>query len=178
MESSARYVGIVMRSYMSILGMVVSLCAFSATARADIDLELTALIGGGVDTGSASNNPYALQLGGAAELIVNGYVLGARATRSFGTDSSAGRRVDDMRTLGADLGYEWEFALLHIGPRLGIGQIRERNDGLRAPYLEPGAVAEIELGLFVVGVDARYRVAIKDSVANGLLVSGKIGLRF
>jgi len=67
---------------------------------------------------------------------------------------------------------------LHIGPRLGIGQVREHDDGLRAPYLEPGAVAEVEVGWFVVGADVRYRVAIKDNVASGLLVFGKLGLRF
>ncbi len=168
-----------MRNYIWLLSTVVALCGVSETARADFDLEFTGLIGSGVDTGNADNNPYALQIGGAAEVIVNGYVLGARATRSFGTNSSEGRNVNDLRAIGADLGYEWEFALLHIGPRLGIGQVRERGDGgFSAPYLEPGAVAEIEVGWFVVGADLRYRFAINDSVANGFLAYGKAGLRF
>jgi len=167
-----------MRSYISLCGLVLALCAVSARARADVDLEVAALVGTGVDTGNAPNNPYALQIGAAAELIVSGYVLGARATRSFGTNSDSGRAVNDLRTLGADVGYEWELALLHIGPRLGVGQISERNNGFKAPYLEPGAVAEVELGWFVAGVDVRYRVAINNTVANGLLVFGKLGLRF
>lgn len=178
MGSEASYVAALMRSYLSLLGLVLAFSAVSATAQAGVDVELTGLLGTGVDTGNAPNNPYALQIGGAAELIVSGYVLGFRATRSIGTDSDNPRNVDDLRTLGADLGYEWELALLHIGPRFGVGQVRERNDGLRAPYIEPGAVAEIEIGLFVIGADLRYRVAIQDSSANGLLVYGKMGLRF
>jgi hypothetical protein len=178
MPLEASYVADQMRSYLSFLGLVVSIWAVSASAQAGVDLELTALIGTGVDTGNAPNNPYALQLGGAAELIVSGYVLGARATHSFGTNSDSGRNVDDLTTLGADLGYEWELSLLHIGPRFGVGQLRERNDGLRAPYIEPGAVAEIEIGWFVVGADIRYRVAINDTIANGFLAYAKIGLRF
>ncbi len=168
-----------MRKYVFLISTALALCTVSQRARADVDLELTALIGSGVDTGDADNNPYALQIGGAAELIAFGYVLGARATRSFGTNASGGRNVNDLRTIGADLGYEWQLAILHIGPRLGIGQIRERGDGgFSAPYVEPGAVAEIELGLFVVGADVRYRFAINDSIANGFLVYGKAGLRF
>jgi hypothetical protein len=159
-------------------GLVAALCAVGADARADVDLSLTGLIGTGVATGNAPNNPYALQLGGAAELIVSSYVLGVRATRSFGTDTDSGRKVNDLRTVGADLGYEWKLAMLHIGPRLGIGQVRERHDGLRAPYLEPGGVAEVDIGIFVVGADIRYRFAIKDNVASGLLAYAKLGLRF
>jgi hypothetical protein len=171
-------VGNLMRSYLSWLGLVVAVCAVSTSARADVDLEIAGLIGTGVDTGNAPNNPYALQVGATAELILWGYVVGARATRSFGTDSDSGRAVNDLRTLGADLGYEWELSLLHIGPRLGIGQISERNGGFKAPYLEPGAVAEVEIGWFAAGVDVRYRVAINNTVANGFLVFGKLGLRF
>jgi hypothetical protein len=190
MVGDARYVGGVMRNYISILGVAPAtlLCGLlcSASARADADLELVALIGSGVDTGDAPNNPYALQVGGAAELTLSGTVLGVRATRSMGTDETAKcgaspscpRSVDDLRTLGVDLGFDWEFALLHISPRLGIGQLSERNDGLKAPYLEPGGVAELEFGLFVAGVDVRYRIAINDSIANGLLGYARAGLRF
>ncbi|MFT3926115.1 MAG: hypothetical protein QM778_26460 [Myxococcales bacterium] len=171
-----------MRSHFSFWALVVALCAASVfapqAARADIDLEFTALVGSGVDTGNASNNPYALQLGGAAELIISGWVFGVRATRSFGTNSGGSDHVNDLRSIGGDLGYEWELWLLHIGPRLGVGQVSEHNGDLKAPYLDPGLVAEIEVGWFVVGADARYRVAIKDTVANGFLVYGKIGLRF
>jgi hypothetical protein len=142
-----------------------------------MDLALVGLIGSGVDTGNADNNPYALQLGGAVELIGSGYVLGFRGTRSVGTNTPSGRNVDDLRTLGADLGFEWGLPLIKLGPRLGIGQVRERNDGLRAPYLEPGAVAEVVLGIFLAGVDFRYRVAINDTVANGFLAYARLGLR-
>lgn len=166
-----------MRSYMSLLGLLVTLCLFSTTARADVDLQAVGFIGSGVDTGNADNNPYALQLGAAAELIAAGYVLGVRGTRSIGTDTETGRKVDDLRTIGADLGFEWGIPILKISPRLGIGQVRERNDGLRAPYLEPGGVAEVVLGIFVAGVDLRYRVAINDRVANGFLAYARIGLR-
>jgi hypothetical protein len=167
-----------MRTHLSVLGLLFALCAFNNTARADVDLELTALVGSGVDTGNASNNPYALQIGGAAELILFHWVLGARITRSFGTDSDGSRQVSDLRAIGADLGYDWELSILHLSPRLGIGQVQERNGDLKAPYLEPGAVAEIEIGWFVAGVDVRYRFAINDNIASGFLVYGKAGLRF
>jgi hypothetical protein len=39
-------------------------------------------------------------------------------------------------------------------------------------------VAEVEIGWFVVGGDVRYRVVTADKDRNGLLVYGKIGLRF
>jgi hypothetical protein len=177
MGAEASYVANLMRNYLSFLGLTVILCAASSSAQAGVDLELTGLLGSGVDTGNAPNNPYAFQIGGAAELIVSHYVLGFRATRSIGTDSDSPRNVDDLVTIGGDLGYEWELSLLHIGPRFGVGQIRER-DGFRGAYIEPGAVAEIEIGWFVVGADLRYRVAINNTNANGLLVYGKIGLRF
>jgi hypothetical protein len=168
-----------MRSYMSVLGLLTVLCAFSTPAAAQApSLSLVGLIGSGVDTGDADNNPYALQLGGAAELSVAGFVVGVRATRSIGTDSDDGRNVDDLRTIGGDLGFEWDLPIIHLGPRLGIGQVRERDDdGIKAPYLEPGMVADVELGLFVIGAEARYRIAINDVVANGFLVYARLGLR-
>jgi hypothetical protein len=86
--------------------------------------------------------------------------------------------VDDLRTLGVDLGYEWELAMLHLGPRLGVGYVNERHDGLQATYFEPGAVGEVELGIFLVGADVRYRFVINDTIANGLLVYARLGLRF
>jgi hypothetical protein len=174
-----------MRSILSTGLLALALLCLTRPARANsvVDLEAVGLIGTGVDTGDADNNPYALQLGGAANVIVSGYVFGIRATRSIGTNGdcvgSDCRSVDDVRTLGADLGVDWELAgVLHLSPRFGVGQVRERNDGLKAPYIEPGGVAEIELGIFVIGADLRYRVAIKDTVANGFLVHGLLGLRF
>ncbi|MFT3924891.1 MAG: hypothetical protein QM778_20315 [Myxococcales bacterium] len=157
---------------------------FAQPARADgVGIELAGLIGTGVDTGKADNNPYALQIGAAADLIVAGWVLGFRYTRSVGTNADCVgpncRNVDDVRTLGADLGWDWQLLkILHISPRFGVGQVREANDGLRAPYIEPGGVAEVQIALLVVGVDLRYRVAIKDTVANGFLANARIGLRF
>jgi hypothetical protein len=170
-----------MKRTLSLLAVLLGVSAYGSTARADLDLQAVGLIGSGVDTGDAPNNPYALQIGGAAELIVSGYVLGIRATRSVGTNDdciNCGRSVDDLRTLGADLGFEWELAMLHLGPRFGVGYIAERNDGLRATYLEPGAVAELEFGIFVVGADVRYRVVVNDTIANGLLAHARLGLRF
>lgn len=156
--------------------IVLSLFGMSATARADVDLEGTFLIGSGVDTGKQPHNPYALQIGGALELIVNGFVIGARATRAISSGDVPARV--DLRSFGGDLGYEWELAILHIGPRLGMGRVSTKNEDFASFYLEPGAVAEVELGWFVVGGDLRYRVVTKDVDRNGLLVYAKLGLRF
>ncbi len=168
-----------------ILFVLVMLCSsWAQVARADsVGIELAGLLGTGVDTGDVDNNPYALQLGFAADLIVAGYVIGFRYTRSVGTNADCVgpgcRSVDDLRTIGADLGWDWQLAkILHLSPRFGVGQVRERGDGLRAPYIEPGGVAEVKIGLVVVGVDLRYRVAIKESVANGFLAHARFGLRF
>lgn len=156
--------------------MAAAALGFSAPARADIDLEGTFLIGSGVDTGDNPDNPYALQIGGAAELILNGWVAGIRATRAVGSGDTPARL--DLRTFGADLGWEWEIALLHIGPRLGLGRVSTRNEDFHEFYLEPGGVAEVEVGWFVAGADIRYRVVPDWKDANGLLAYAKLGLRF
>lgn len=160
-------------------------CVFSAPARADIDLAAVALVGTGIDTGDAENNPYALQLGAAGELSINHFVLGVRGTRSLGSDeedcppSAACRNVKGVASFGGDLGYEWDLLLLHIGPRFGFGYLRERSgEKVQGGYIEPGAVAEVQLLMFVLGVDLRYRVAIKESDLNGFLAYARLGLRF
>jgi hypothetical protein len=148
--------------------------SFSAPAQA-LDFEATMLIGSGVDTGDTPNNPYALQIGGAAELIVAGWVGGVRATRAISSGDVPARY--DLRTFGGDLGWEWEIALLHIGPRLGLGQVRANEGEFHEFYLEPGGVAEVEIGWFVAGADIRYRVVPDESDVNGLLAYAKFGLR-
>lgn len=161
---------------LAVLALLVAV-GLSEPARADFDVEGTLLLGTGVDTGHDNGNVYALQVGGQLELIINGFVLGGRATRAFST--SDGPKALDLRAIGGDLGYEWEIALLHIGPRLGMGQIRTlRKDEFSSFYIEPGAVVEVEIGWFAVGGDVRYRVVTGDMDRNGLLVYGKIGFRF
>jgi hypothetical protein len=156
--------------------MAVFALGFSTSARADIDLEATALIGSGVDTGNNPDNPYALQVGGAVELILSGYVLGVRATRAVSTGDTPSEF--DFRSFGGDFGFEWEIALLHIGPRLGLGRVSTLNEDFSSFYLEPGGVAEVEVGWFVAGADIRYRVVTEEADANGLLAYAKLGLRF
>jgi hypothetical protein len=166
------------------LTALVALCAITLPARADTDLAGGLLVGSGVDTGDGDNNPYQLQLGGWVELVVDDFILGFKGTRSLGSDadcsksSSSCHDVEDLRSLGGDLGYEWDLALLHIGPRLGMGTVREVHSGDRAFYLDPGAVLDVELGPFLGGVDVRYRVAVNDSNFSGLLVFARLGLRF
>ncbi len=159
-----------------------TLClSIPAAASADIDLAVVALVGSGVDTGDAENNPYQLQLGAAGELTINGFVIGVRGTRSRGSDSNCAGKcvlVDDLRSIGGDLGFDWQFVLLHVGPRLGIGRLKERDGAIVAAYLEPGGVAEVELLMFTLGAEVRYRVAVKEPDANGLLAYLRLGLRF
>jgi hypothetical protein len=178
-----------MKQTIVMLAFAAGLVAWSVPAQADVDIEGVLLLGTGVDTGDANNNPYALQFGGAAELTVAGYVIGVRATRSVATggdslpianDSQNNRSpyVKDLRAFGVDLGIDWELAILHLSPRLGIGHLSEKDGDRVAAYVEPGGVAEVELGWFVAGVDLRYRFAIKESDANGFLAYARAGLRF
>lgn len=180
-----------MRKIIPFFAVLLCLTAFVHKAGAsDTDLTLAALVGSGVDTGDGDNNPYQLQFGGTIELIIDGYVVGFRGVRTLGSKaqdicrSSTRDRaecdlvVNDLRSMGADLGYEWELAILHIGPRLGIGRVRERNSGTRAPYFDPGGVAEVEIGPFLGGVDIRYRFAPGDRHLDGLLAFAKLGVRF
>jgi len=173
------------------LSLALSLCVLSSIAlltgpsRAhalDIDLGLVGLIGSGIDTGDAPNNPYRLQLGGAVELTLDGFVLGLRGTRSLGSsadcDTTACVEVHDLRTFGGDVGFDWEFALLHISPRFGIGRLKERGGSIVSTYLEPGGVAELEIAILTLGVEVRYRAALKDNDASGLLGYFRAGLRF
>jgi hypothetical protein len=169
------------------LALFVALLSFAAPAAAEIDVGGGLLVGTGVDTGDADNNPYALQLGAYGELVLNDFVLGIRGTRSLGSDPEdcdvVCRDVKDLRSFGGDVGFEWDIAMLHFGPRLGFGRLSERDasegESKRvAAYLEPGAVAEINLLMFAVGVDLRYRVALKESDLNAFLAYARLGLRF
>lgn len=164
-----------MRNYILLVATTLLVVGASASARADVDLEGTFLLGTGVDTGGQPHNPYALQIGGAAELIVSGWVLGFRGTRALSSDDEPEL---DLRTVGGDFGFEWELWLLHLGPRFGVGRVSTKNGDWASVYLEPGAVAEFEIGWFVAGVDLRYRIVTEDNDANGLLAYAKLGLRF
>jgi hypothetical protein len=155
-----------------LLGLGVSL----PKARADVDIAGSVLIGSGVDTGGEPHNPYAFQIGGTVELIINGFVLGARASRAI-TSGDVPRDLH-LRAFGGDLGWEWELAILHIGPRVGMGRISQIDEKFASFYIEPGGVAEVELGIFVLGGDVRYRFVTSDMDRNGLLIYGKLGLRF
>jgi hypothetical protein len=164
-----------------------ALCTLAVPARADTDIAGGLLIGSGVDTGDGENNPYQLQIGGFVEVIANHYVLGFRATRTRGsnvdhacdvTGNDCNVYVDDLRSIGGDLGFEWDLLLLHLSPRLGIGSVSEVDSGRKALYLDPGGVLDLEVGPFMAGVDVRYRFAVDESDLNGLMVLARIGLRF
>jgi len=164
--------------YLAVLLAGSSLLPASALA---LDLAAVALIGSGIDTGDARNNPYQLQFGAAGELTISGFVVGVRGTRSVGSDKACGVacvRVDDLRSFGGDVGFDWEFALLHVSPRLGVGRLKERNGDVEATYLEPGGVAELELGILTLGAEMRYRLAIGEPDVSGVLGYLRLGLRF
>jgi hypothetical protein len=171
-----------MRNIIASLLTCLALVAVAVPARAsDTDLAGGLLVGSGVDTGDSENNPYQLQFGGFVELIINGYVFGFRGLRTIGSDCDDNRlcqHVNDLRSMGGDFGFEWDLLMLHIGPRIGIGRLRELDAGVRAPYLDPGGVAEVELGPFLAGVDVRYRFALGEPGLDGLLAYAKLGLRF
>ena len=162
-----------------------ALCTLAVPARADTDIAGGLLIGSGVDTGDGENNPYQLQIGGFVEVIASDFVLGFRATRTRGSDvgdpcDPLGSHcyVNDLRSIGGDLGFEWDLLLLHLSPRLGIGSVSEVDSGRKALYLDPGGVLDVEVGPFMAGVDVRYRFAVDESDLNGLMVLARIGLRF
>jgi len=167
-----------MRNFpLAVIALVLLTASSSKPARADFDVEGTFLLGTGVDTGGEPHNPYLLQVGGQVELIINGFVVGGRATRAMSLSDLPADA--DIRSYGGDLGYEWEIAILHIGPRLGLGYLSTlHKDDFNSFYVEPGVVAEVEIGWFVVGGDLRYRIVTEDMDRNGLLVYAKIGLRF
>lgn len=171
-----------MMKYQLALGLSVLAALFvcSATARADVHLEVAALIGTGVDTGKADNNPYALQIGALGELNINDLVLGVRGTRSLRNDDKCAgcREVKGLRTFGGDVGFDWNLAILRLGPRFGFGYINEKDGSRTAGYIEPGGAAEVGIGLFVAGVDLRYRVALKESDLSAFLAYLRLGLRF
>jgi hypothetical protein len=159
-----------------VAGIALLVLGASASARADVDLEGTLLLGSGVDTGDQPHNPYALQVGGAGELIISGWVAGFRATRAV--SSGDVEKQFDLRTIGGDFGFEWELSLLHLGPRFGVGRVATKNGDWHAVYLEPGAVAEVEIGWFVAGGDLRYRIVTENHDLDGLLIYAKVGMRF
>src|SRR5689334_22189858 len=103
-----------MRNTLLVLGACALLTAFTLPARADTDVSGGLLIGSGVDTGDSETNPYQLQIGGWVELIYSGYVVGFRGLRTLGENDDSvcdpgetcDLRVNDLRSMGADLGYE------------------------------------------------------------------------
>lgn len=166
-----------MRNHLIALAAVGLVAGVSANAKAlDVDIEGVALIGTGVDTGDQPGNPYGFQIGGAAELTINGFVGGIRATRAVDLDDDEYKL--DLRSFGGDLGFDWEFALLHVSPRLGLGHVSALHGDFKSFYLEPGGVVEVEVGWFVAGVDIRYRIVTDETDMNGLLAYARLGLRF
>jgi hypothetical protein len=145
-----------------------------------LDLEGVLLVGTGVNSGKSDNNPYALQFGGAGELTVSGWVFGVRGTRSLGTNKDCPDcvNVKDLRTIGGDFGWDYEFLLLHISPRLGFGYINEKDGDRVTGYLEPGGVVEAEVAVFVAGLDVRYRWAVDEKDLSGVVGYARVGLRF
>ena len=163
-------------SFLAVVALALAV-GFSHPARADIDIAGSLLVGSGVDTGDSKGNTYAFQIGGQAELIIFGFVAGFRATRAISFRD--GPAALDLRSLGGDLGWEWSLGPVHVGPRVGLGYVRTlRKDTFESFYVEPGGVAEVQIAWFVVGGDVRYRVVTEDMDRNGLLIYGKLGLRF
>jgi hypothetical protein len=165
------------------LSFVVAL-ALAMPASADVGLGGGALIGTGVDTGDANNNPYRLQIGGYGELDIGNLLIGVRGTRSVKSDPDCGgvercRDVRDLRTIGGDLGYIWHLPLLHLGPRLGIGYLNEKDGDNVGAYFEPGASLDVHLLLFNIGAEIRYRfVTGTDGDLNAFLAYLRLGLHF
>ena len=159
-----------------LLMLVLMLSAIATSARADFDIAGVALLGSGVDTGDEPHNPYAFQVGGELEMIINGFVVGGRVTRAL----TSGDVPRDLHLLafGGDLGYEWELAIVHLGPRVAMGQIRQIDANWKSFYIEPGAVVDIELGWFLIGAELRYRFVTEDMDRSGIMALARIGLRF
>ncbi len=171
-----------MRQPSLLAALLVTALGLSSTAAAsDVDFAVVGLIGTGVDTGDAPNNPYRLQLGAAGEVTISGFVIGLRGTRSLGSRTNCSApcaQVNDLRAIGGDFGFDWQLALLHLGPRLGVGRLKERDGNIVSAYLEPGGVAEIELAIITLGAELRYRAALREPDASGLLVYFRGGVRF
>ena len=154
------------------------------SASADLpDLELGVLGGTGIGSSSDDGSPYRIILGAEAAVIVSNYVVGARYLRTWAEVPEACvdcERIGDLTSLGLDLGYEWELAMLHLGPRLGVGWMWDSgaDDAVKDIYLDPGAALDVQIALFVVGVDVRYRVVPSQSSANSGIALAKLGLRF
>jgi hypothetical protein len=165
------------------LAFVVAL-AFSRPAAADVGLGGGALIGTGVNTGDANNNPYKLQLGAYGELNIGNLLIGVRGTRSIKSDADCEkgggpcRDVRDLRTIGGDVGYLWNLPHIHFGPRLGIGHLKESDGDKVGAYFEPGASLDVHLLVFNVGLEARYRFVTNNSNANGVIAYLRLGLAF
>ncbi|HEY6878544.1 MAG TPA: hypothetical protein VI299_11025 [Polyangiales bacterium] len=165
------------------LAFVVAL-ALAKPASADVGLGGGALIGTGVDTGDANNNPYRLQLGAYGELSIGNLLIGVRGTRSVKSDPAACSTRDcpdvkDLRTIGGDVGYIWHLPLIHLGPRLGIGQVKEPDGHRAGAYFEPGVSLDLHLLLFNIGAEARYRIVTNTGGdLNAFIAYLRLGLQF
>ncbi|MDB4990733.1 MAG: hypothetical protein JWN04_5911 [Myxococcaceae bacterium] len=165
-----------------VIGLFVSALALTVPAQADVGIGGGALVGTGVNVGGhADNNPYKLQLGAYGELNLGSFLVGVRGTRSLASnakcDGNHCRDVRDLRTIGGDLGYLWDLPLVHVGPRLGIGYLKERDGARVGAYFEPGVSADVQLLLFNVGAEVRYRIVAGAHDANGVIAYLRLGIR-
>jgi hypothetical protein len=178
---SATFDGMRKHQFVLALGLIVSALALSVPARADIGIGGGALIGTGANiAGKADNNPYKLQLGAYGELDLGNFLIGVRGTRSLASNADCAgktcRDVRDMKTIGGDLGYIWHMPIVHFGPRLGIGYLKE-NDGDRVgAYFEPGASLDLHLLMFNVGAEVRYRIVAGAHDVNGVIAYLRLGI--
>ncbi len=167
------------------LSFVVAL-ALVMPASADVGLGGGALIGTGINTGDGNNNPYRLQLGAYGELNIDHFLIGVRGTRSLKSEpdcgSASGRQcadVKDLRTIGGDVGYMFNWPIVHFGPRLGIGQVKEKDGDRAGAYFEPGVSLDLHVLLFNIGAEVRYRIVTNTNHdLDGFLAYLRLGLAF
>jgi len=165
-----------MRHTSSVL-LLVALFVVCPTHASALDLSLLASLGTGKSAGPDGENLYAGNVGGAVEFMHEGFVVSFRGIRSFASGGVPGGA--NLVSLGGDAGYEWTFlSLLHLSPRVGLGQLRTRDADVKQLYVEPTVVLDVQVGWFVVGADVRYRVGTRYSDASGLLANARIGWRF
>jgi hypothetical protein len=163
--------------------LTATLMVRDARALGPVDLEVAGTIGGGTDpltnrSHTLYPNPLGLGGGGRAGVAFHGLYGGIALTYyAGGTESNGfgGSASDHALMYGIEAGYGFQMlGVLTIRPQVGVGDYAltynpgvcticniiqsNRSSTNNNLYLQPGAVALVSLGMFLLGADASVLV--------------------
>jgi hypothetical protein len=189
--------------------VAVSLLPSEAHALGPLDIEIAAKAGVGTSPGGGGPNPLGFGIGARAGVQILGLYGGLALMNYFGESQSSALGTVGVSTSGKALlygvegGYGSKFGPLTVRAQVGVGNYGETIDvnvtncppnascvipstGTRnSLYVEPGLMAMIALGTFLIGADANVLLLPSRTEASGsssfdaaFTLHGQLGVKF